>query len=170
MKNTYAIMWDNDTDKYRTCNEESEDYEEYTKNTVKGNYGYTLEFDGKDYNRLWGRDVDGDSIAEALASIMCDGLNKAESKEFKFVTDTTSDDVRYAVYWSQEEKKFISVCIQDFDIPDYIEDNFVCGPSGELWFYRSDFRNNAKIDSDDLAKEMCNKVCELLNQSNIIGA
>lgn len=116
-------------------------------------------FNTSDYSRVWGRDTNAEGIARGLASIVAKHAHEIEAyNKFDY-----TDDVRYTVYWHEMSHKFIPVCIQDFDIPDYDEENFVKSNGDMIEFYRNVYGNN-----DSLVEQMCSYVCDELNSSRVI--
>lgn len=119
----------------------------------------------KNYEVLRGIKINAELMAKEMVDCICAYLNSVELVERH---DLSYDDVRFAAYLSSKEDKFVSVCIQDFDIADYIEENFVRDSGNDVVeFYRYSFSNLGQrvYDADELCEKLCDIVCKYLNNN-----
>lgn len=143
-------------------------YEIEESNILEDRFGNPIEFQIEKYSHLRCEDricrKDSiDTLCFKLANYICNVLNNSE--EGKLNEFREYSDVRYRVYWSRRKRIFISVCVQDFDLDDYYEENFVTGEDEIIEFYRNKLSNlgGKSYDSDELAMELCDIICNYLN-------
>lgn len=152
----YAI--NKDTFKVEELNYEAS--ESYVK--AQSLFDKVLQFEAENYTRLWGKDVSANELAKELTEILA-----SKHADFGNFEDKNPDDVRYAVYWQDRDHKFVPVCIQDFDVQDYTEENFVRGADGVVEFWRSNYYAPG-VNCDALAEELATHVCKRLNEAQFV--
>ena len=130
---------------------------------VKDSRGGDIMFLESDYINI-GTKVSALEIVEKLGSLLSFIIN---SNLLTFVKCKEIIDVRYAAYYSSFNEEFVPICIQDFDVPDYVEENFVPSGNGIIEFYECDYIPSKGDFLTPIAERLCFEVCELLNSRGV---